>query len=87
MFKFPPAVASTYTDLVLKEPKPKTSIRKISLPKTVAEMLVKRHEDIENLKELFGEEYMDLNFLRTYPNMRNPAKRYFLTDRFTMCSV
>lgn len=39
MFKFPPAVASTHTALVLKEPKTKTSIRTTSLPKTVAEML------------------------------------------------
>ncbi len=39
MFKFPPAVASTHTALVLKESK--TSIRKIFLPKTVAEMLLK----------------------------------------------
>jgi integrase len=63
MFKFPPAMASTHTSLVLKEPKTKTSIRKIFLPKTVAEMLVKRHEDIENLKELFGEEYTDYNLV------------------------
>ena len=49
--------------LVLKEPKTMTSIRKIFLPKTVTEMLVKRHEDIENLKELFGEEYMDFNLV------------------------
>ena len=33
MFKFPPAVASTHTALVLKEPKTKTSIRKIFLSK------------------------------------------------------
>lgn len=63
MFKFPPAMASTHTSLVLKEPKTKTSIRKIFLPKTVAEMLVKRHEDIENLKELFGEDYTDYNLV------------------------
>ena len=63
MFKFPPAVASTHTALVLKETKTKTSIRKIFMPKTVAEMLVKRHEDIENLKELFREEYMDFNLV------------------------
>jgi integrase len=52
MFKFPPAMASTHTSLVLKEPKTKTSIRKIFLPKTVA-----------NLKELFGEEYTDYNLV------------------------
>ena len=42
MFKFTPAVASTHTALVLKEPKTKASMRKIFLPKTVAEMLVKK---------------------------------------------
>ena len=31
--------------------------------KTVAEMLVQKHKDIENLKELFGEEYMDFNLV------------------------
>lgn len=36
MFKFPPALASTHTALVLKAPKTKTSVRKIFLPKTVA---------------------------------------------------
>jgi len=63
IFKFPPAFASTHTMLVLKEPKTKTSVRKVFLPKTVAEMLVRRHEDIENLKELFGEEYKDYNLV------------------------
>lgn len=33
------------------------------LPKTVAEMLVKHREEIENLKELFGDEYMDYNLV------------------------
>ena len=59
VFKFPPAFASTHTALVLKEPKTKTSVRKVFLPKTVAEMLVERKKQIEELKELFGDEYMD----------------------------
>lgn len=63
LFKFPPAMASTHTALVLKEPKTKTSVRKIFLPKTVAEMLVKHREEINNLKELFGDEYMDFNLV------------------------
>lgn len=63
VFKFPPALASTHTALVLKEPKTKTSIRKIFLPKTVAEMLVDRHEEIENYKALFGDEYLDFNLV------------------------
>lgn len=63
LFKFPPAFASTHTALVLKEPKTKTSVRKVFLPKTVAEMLVKHREEIENFKELFGDEYTDFNLV------------------------
>lgn len=63
--KFPPAFSSTHTALVLKEPKTKTSVRKIFLPKTVAEMLVKRREDLEKLKELFGDEFTDYNLVFT----------------------
>ena len=37
--KFPPCIASTHTALVLKEPKTKTSILRVYLPKTVAYML------------------------------------------------
>ncbi len=63
IFKFPPALSSTHTVLVLKEPKTKTSVRKIFLPKTVAEMLVKHREEMDSLKELFGEEYTDYNLV------------------------
>lgn len=63
MFKFPPTLASTHTVLVLKEPKTKTSVRKVFLPKTVAEMLVKHREEMDNLKELFGDEYVDYNLI------------------------
>lgn len=63
IFKFPPAFASTHTALVLKEPKTKTSVRKIFLPKTVAEMLIKRRSEIDEIKELFGEEYIDYNLV------------------------
>lgn len=63
--KFPPVFSSTHTALVLKEQKTKTSVRKIFLPKTVAEMLVKRREDIEKLKELFGDEFTDYNLVFT----------------------
>lgn len=63
LFKFPPAFASTHTALVLKEPKTKTSVRKIFLPKTVAEMLVKHREEMKSLKELFGDEYTDFNLV------------------------
>ena len=63
MFKFPPTFASTHTALVLKTPKTKTSVRKVFLPKTVAEMLVQRKADIEELKDLFGDEFIDFNLV------------------------
>ena len=50
IMKFPAALSSTSTRLVLKEPKTKTSIRKVFLPKTVAEMLFARKKEIEELK-------------------------------------
>ena len=45
MFCFPSVMPNTSTRLVLKEPKTKTSVRKVFLPKTVAEMLVERVKD------------------------------------------
>ena len=63
VYKFPPALSSTHTALVLKEPKTKSSVRKIFLPKTVAEMLIEHHKAINELKELFGDEYHDFNLV------------------------
>lgn len=57
--KFPPCIASTHTALVLKEPKTKTSVRRVYLPSTVANMLVERRKEIEELMDLFGDEYID----------------------------
>ncbi|MCD7817656.1 MAG: site-specific integrase [Lachnospiraceae bacterium] len=70
MFKFPQVLGSPSTALVLKEPKTKTSVRKIFLPKTVAEMLVKRRADQAELKELFGDEYVDYNLVFASANGR-----------------
>ena len=63
IYKFPRTFASTHTALVLKTPKTKTSVRKVFLPKTVAEMLVQRKADIEELKDLFGDEFIDFNLV------------------------
>lgn len=70
VYKFPPAVASTHTALVLKEPKTKSSIRKVFLPKTVAEMLVKRKEEQEEYKDIFGDEYTDYKLVFAMTNGR-----------------
>ena len=63
MRSFPAVMPSTSTRLVLKEPKTKTSIRKVFLPRTVADMLVTRKKEIEGHKEIFGEEYDDYNLV------------------------
>lgn len=51
------------TSLVLKTPKTKTSVRKIFLPSTVAQMLLERKKQIDEMKELFGDEYLDYDLV------------------------
>ena len=70
IFKFPTLISSTHTSLVLKEPKTATSVRRVYLPKTVAEMLIKRKKDQEELKELIGDEYTEYNLVFTFTNGR-----------------
>lgn len=64
---FPARLASRHTALVLKEPKTKTSVRRVFLPKTVAEMLMERYNEIAELKELFGDEYTDYDLVFCSP--------------------
>ena len=47
------------TLLVLKSPKTTSSVRKVFLPRTVAEMLVEWKKDQDEIKEAFGDEYQD----------------------------
>ena len=63
MFKFPTIRGCNSTVLVLKEPKTKTSVRKVFLPKAVAEMLVERKKMVDELKELLGDEYRDYDLV------------------------
>lgn len=63
LFMFPPVLTAKHTRLVLKVPKTKTSVRKVFLPKTVAEMLINRKKELDELKELFGDEYKDYNLV------------------------
>ena len=63
LLEFPSILRSQHTKLVLKDPKNRTSVRRVYLPATVAEMLIKRKQEIDDLKELFGEEYKDYNLV------------------------
>lgn len=60
---FPRTLSNTNTSLVLKTPKTKTSVRKIFLPSTVAQMLLERKNQTDEMKELFGDEYLDYNLV------------------------
>lgn len=70
IFKFPSVLKSTHTRLILKTPKTKTSVRKVFLPKTVAELLIKQRAEQDEYKELFGSEYLDYNLVFATANGR-----------------
>lgn len=87
MFKFPTMRGCNSTVLALKEPKTKTSVRKVFLPKAVAEMLVERKKTVDELKELLGDEYRDYNLVfastqgtPTEANFINRAFSKLITD-------
>ena len=63
ILEFPSILRAQHTKLVLKVPKTKTSVRRVFLPPTVAEMLAKRKQEVEELKELFGDEFKDYNLV------------------------
>ena len=63
LFTFPSIMAGKHTALVLKAPKTRTSIRKVFLPSSVAKMLNARKTELEELKELLGDEFTDYNLV------------------------
>lgn len=60
---FPRTISNTHTNLVLKTPKTKTSVRKVFLPATVAKMLQERKKQVDEMIEIFGDEYYDYNLV------------------------
>ena len=65
IFEFPVLSEKNRTQLVLKKPKTATSIRKVFLPRTVAEMLVDWKKDQDELWEALGPEYVDYDLVFT----------------------
>ena len=78
---FPSKSSQTKTLLVLKSPKTYSSIRKVFLPLTVAEMLKawKSQQDYE--KEALGSEYHDYNLVLAGP-LGLPTESSTITDGF-----
>lgn len=60
---FPRLLSNTHTRLVFKTPKTKTSVRKVFLPTTVARMLAERKRQVNEMIDLFGNEYEDHNLV------------------------
>ena len=60
---FPEHGPRNKTILVLKKPKTATSVRKVYLPKAVAEMLIKEKAEQNRTKEMLGDEYADYNLV------------------------
>ena len=58
---FPTNHKKNSTVRILKTPKTESSVRKIFLPKSVANMLVEWKAEQDEMKEILGDEYMDYN--------------------------
>ena len=65
LYVFPSSHTKNTTLLVLKIPKTESSIRKVFLPRSVAEMLQKWKLKQLNTKAILGEEYNDYNLVMT----------------------
>lgn len=65
IFVFPPHHKNNTTVTVLKSPKTDSSIRKVFLPASVSDMLLKWKERQQEQKEILGDEYMDYNLVIT----------------------
>jgi len=70
LYKFPAVFCRNTTTLVLKTPKTATSVRKVYVPKTVALMLKERYNTVQDLMDLFGDEYTDYNLVFCNANGR-----------------
>ena len=64
---FPEESKKNKTVRALKLPKTESSIRKVFLPKSVAEMLVEWKKGQDKIKETLGDEYMDYNLVMSTP--------------------
>ena len=60
---FPEECKKCTTVRVLKLPKTDKSIRKVYLPGSVAQMLLRRKEEQEEIKSIIGDEYKDFNLV------------------------
>ena len=67
--------------MVLKTPKTEGSVRKVFLPKTVAEMLIEWKKEQDYSKEVLGSEYQDYNLVIAGP-LGSPVEGSLIESRF-----
>ncbi len=70
ILKFPQVNPSNSTCLILKTPKTQSSVRKVFIPRSVADMLTARYQEILELKDLLGDEFHDYNLVLCNTNGR-----------------
>lgn len=78
---FPPIKAGTTTRRVLKSPKTKSSVRRVWLPNTVANILRKWRERQAKTKEFLGNEYHDYDLVVALDN-GEPCENRILEESF-----
>jgi len=78
---FPKKTALATTQLVLKSPKTQSSIRRVFLPRSVAEMLVSWKEGQDYTRTILGEDYKDYNLVLA-SDTGLPADPSSITDSF-----
>lgn len=81
IFIFPSISSRTATQQVLKTPKTESSIRKVFLPKTVAEMLTETRKKQLEVIEALGDEYRDFNLVIAGP-LGMPVEGCRINDAF-----
>ena len=82
LLTFPTDGSLCKTVRVLKTPKTESSVRKIYIPKSVAEMLIRQKASQDELKEIFGDEYMDYGLVLA-TSYGSPLGEDSIRKRFT----
>ena len=76
LFTFPATMAGlSTTQLVLKKPKTESSIRKVWIPKTLAQILQKWKVEQDKLRDLLGKDYLDYGMVIALDNGRPCEER------------
>ena len=79
---FPSENKRTVTVMVLKAPKTQSSVRKVFLPRTVAQMLVDFKKEQDYAKDALGDEYFDYNLV-ICSSCGTPRESSVIQERFT----